>query len=154
LWPKAETLLWFLELKRMQIQKYSISLALAFMVLTLALSGYNPQPTQAEPEGKAVYERYCQSCHRKGGNGFFKLYPPLNDTYYLNNDSLMVAIITQGLKGPITVSGKDYDREMPAVEKINLEEISAVVNFVRKEFINSSKTLSPQSVKEWLRKTQ
>lgn len=110
------------------------------------------QPTPASKQtpassGEDQYNNYCKSCHGKTGKGFFKIYPPLSDKKFLDNDSLMVAIITQGLKGPIEVSGKTYDREMPAVEGISNAEIASVVNYIRKEFIDSSQKLSAQKVK-------
>ena len=58
----------------------------------------------------------------------------------------MVAIITQGLKGPITVSGKEYNQEMPGIKEISDQEIAAVVNYVRQEFVQSAQILKTEKV--------
>lgn len=128
----------------MRLKKSFIFLPL---LLLLAFNPYAAKQRAAGPSGKDLYTTHCKSCHGRTGKGLFKLYPPLNDKKFLDNDSLMVAIITQGLKGPIEVSGKTYDKEMPAVEGISNAEIASVVNYIRKEFIDSSKKLSAQKVK-------
>ncbi|GEM_PF-3419604 len=126
------------------------SLLLLSVFLIAAANLYPVELTQ--PQGDEVYDQYCKNCHRNKGRGFFKLYPPLDDPTYLNNDSLMVAIITQGLQGPIEVNGKEYNREMAAIAGITNAEISAVVNYMRKEFIQSTQKLNPQTVQKWRQK--
>lgn len=82
----------------------------------------------------------------KKGQGFFKFYPPLTDTNWVGNDSLIVGNILNGISGPIVVNDKTYDREMPAVTGLSDGEIAAIINYIRTEIAAIDKPISEQKV--------
>lgn len=100
-----------------------------------------------EPKGKALYTTHCKSCHGKTGKGLFRLYPPLTDKNWVENDTLIVSNIINGLKGEIEVNGKTYDKEMPKVEGLTDVEIAEIINYVRITFADISKKIKPEGVK-------
>jgi mono/diheme cytochrome c family protein len=100
----------------------------------------------AKPGGAALYEKHCKSCHMKSGKGLMRLYPPLTDSAWVGNDTLIVKNITEGLEGEITVNGKSYDRVMPKIEGLTNEEIAAIINYVRINFAAVKRKITPTEV--------
>ncbi|MEM6522980.1 MAG: c-type cytochrome [Bacteroidota bacterium] len=65
--------------------------------------------------GRTLYLQHCSSCHQKNGEGLARLYPPLADSDYLeNNIENVVCNIKYGLNGPLLVNGIEYNQMMPA----------------------------------------
>jgi mono/diheme cytochrome c family protein len=109
--------------------------------------GSTPPPSKQE-NGEALYYKHCKSCHMKKGQGLFRLYPPLTDSNWVGNDSLIVRNITRGISGPIEVNGKEYDREMPPVKGLTNAEIAAIINYIRTTITEINKPISAQKVGE------
>lgn len=63
-------------------------------------------------EGKKIYESHCANCHQADGQGFAKLYPPI-DSLFLRDTTATLRIILQGNKNPLTVKGIEYTLPMP-----------------------------------------
>ncbi len=111
------------------------------------LAGFSFQgKTDSLPEGKALYKKHCQNCHRKKGQGFLKSYPPLTDTAWVGNDTLMVRNIVKGIRGPITVNGKEYNKEMAPITGLKNEEVAAIINYVRIEIAKIDLRITPEKV--------
>ncbi|MBC8027136.1 MAG: cytochrome C, partial [Steroidobacteraceae bacterium] len=54
-------------------------------------------------------------------------------------------VLLEGLKGPITVNGQNYNGAMPDFS-LSDEEIAAVLSYVRTSFGNAGATLTPAEV--------
>lgn len=93
-------------------------------------------------DGAQVYTR-CVTCHQANGEGTPGVYPPLAGSEYVNaaNGAVPIRIVINGLQGPITVKGQQFNSLMPAygtgIEMSN-EEVAAVVSYIRTNFGNSA----------------
>lgn len=65
-------------------------------------------------KGRGVYLSKCAICHGNDGMGDKVTYPPLAGSEWLKEkpDAEIVKIILQGLTGPITVNGKEWNSTM------------------------------------------
>lgn len=110
----------------------------AFLIAGACLS--TPLLVQAAPSddtlrtGAEVYSSACSSCHQPGGAGLPGQYPPLIDNTNVDDSDYLVAVITDGLSGPIVVNGQDYDGIMPPQSTLGDEDIDAVVAYIQSGF--------------------
>ena len=96
--------------------------------------------------GALVYQSHCQNCHGLNGEGLAALIPPLTDTSSLKHyQTKLPCIIQNGLKGKITVAGKDFDGTMPAAGLAPIE-IAQVVTYVGNSFGNKLGVVTSDNV--------
>jgi mono/diheme cytochrome c family protein len=100
--------------------------------------------------GKAQYMAICVACHQPTGMGLFPVFPPLvNSEYVKGNPERVVAIILNGVMGPITVDGKAYNNLMPAQGAVLTDaKISQVASYVRSVFGEGASAITPEQVAE------
>ncbi|WP_235528858.1 MULTISPECIES: cytochrome c [unclassified Phenylobacterium] len=84
--------------------------------------------------GATIYNR-CAACHTATGAGVPGAYPPLGVDFRQmaakpDGRRYLVAVVTRGLAGPLTVDGKSYRGVMPAQAGLNDASIAAVLNHV------------------------
>jgi len=104
--------------------------------------------------GALVYQSHCQNCHGAKGEGLAALIPPLTDTSSLKNQkSKLPFIIQNGLKGEITVAGKDFNGSMPSAGLTPIE-IAQVITYVGNSFGNKLGTVTNDDVNTALAKCQ
>jgi mono/diheme cytochrome c family protein len=100
--------------------------------------------------GKAVYDRpTCGACHQPNGMGTPGTFPPLaNSDWVLEKDpARVVRIILDGLTGPVTVSGVNYNSQMPGWRAQMSElEIAQVATYIRKAWGNNAGAVTPEQV--------
>ena len=95
-----------------------------------------PQP-QVSVDGKAVYARQCSACHQAEGAGLAKTFPPLASNPDLFLDRLFpVYVVLNGLEGPATIKGEQYNGVMPPFDHLSDAEITAVLAYVRSAWGN------------------
>lgn len=89
--------------------------------------------------GHKLYTLHCQNCHGAKGEGLGKLYPPLNDQHYLdeNRDQLPL-IVRFGLEGEIMVSDQPYDTPMPGNPTLTNTEIAYILTYITNAFGNDA----------------
>ena len=103
-------------------------------------------------EGKKIYAANCAMCHQAGGEGVAGVFPPLAGSDYLNklsgakNRDSLIAIPINGLNGPITVNGKEYNSAMPALTVLSEPEVAAVLTYVTNSWGNSAEAFSAEEV--------
>ena len=88
-------------------------------------------------DGKALYQAYCESCHKTDGKGLKDYFPPLADNPTVGNTSKLVHTILHGLTGEITVNGNKYDQMMPSFNFLSNDEIAKISTYVRSNFGNT-----------------
>jgi len=82
-------------------------------------------------KGRAIYQQHCIACHQAEGQGLAGAFPPLADSDYLDEGgSAAVEAVINGLSGPITVNGVEYNSVMPALSYLSDPEVADVVTFV------------------------
>lgn len=100
--------------------------------------------------GKGQYMAICVACHQPTGMGLPPVFPPLvNSEYVKGNPERLVAIILNGVMGPIEVDGKPYNNMMPAQGAVLTDsKISQVASFVRATFGEGAGPVTPEQVAE------
>ncbi|MGH7997382.1 MAG: c-type cytochrome [Opitutaceae bacterium] len=94
----------------------------------------------------------CYSCHQPSGQGVPGIYPPLAGSEWVNGtEDRMIRIVLTGLKGPLTVEGKQFGAGvMPAFgpRQFNWsdERIADVISYVRQAWGNHGGPVTPDKV--------
>jgi mono/diheme cytochrome c family protein len=94
-------------------------------------------PARAEVDGKEVYARQCTSCHQAEGAGLPRTFPPLagNPDVYLDR-LFPVYVVLNGLEGPATINGEQYQGAMPPFDHLSDAEVAAVIGYIRNAWNN------------------
>ncbi|MBW8332786.1 MAG: cytochrome c [Prolixibacteraceae bacterium] len=99
--------------------------------------------------GKAVYTKYCLTCHQADGSGVPGMHPPLGPGSWTGKDPKeLVAIMMKGLSGTIEVNGEVYKGFMPSHAQLTDEEIADVLTYIRISFGNSFDPVDAALVKK------
>lgn len=128
------------------------------MIITLGYlsschSKLNIETAQYAVNGQKLYAQHCQNCHGQKGEGLGKLYPPLTDANYLDeNRSLLSCIVRYGMQGEIEVNGEKYNDIMPANPDLTETDIAYILTYVTTYFGNADSTYSTNEVRESLLK--
>src|SRR3954469_1886108 len=65
--------------------------------------------------GKAVYEKYCLTCHQADGGGVPNMNPPLIKTsYVLGDKTRLIKVVLNGFSENVDIDGESYSNVMPA----------------------------------------
>lgn len=98
--------------------------------------------------GKKVFTSICQACHQATGQGVPGVYPQLAGSEWAQgNEERIIRIVLNGLNGPITVEGKDYNNAMAALGSVlKDEQIAHVLTYVRQEWGNSAPEVKAETV--------
>jgi len=98
--------------------------------------------------GKTLFAT-CSACHGINGEGG-ALAPPLAKSEWVTGPvSNLIRIQLRGLKGPITVAGKEYNfpAGMAAFSYQTDEQIAAILTYARNSFGNKASAVTPYEVK-------
>ncbi len=117
-------------------------------LLLLMLFGNNSCANKYS-DGQFLYKTLCANCHMDDGSGLIGLIPPIAGSDYLrNNQSTLPCIIKHGLKGQITVNGKQYGgQEMAGFPILTEVEITNLCNYINTGFNNNNRIFSLPEVK-------
>ena len=96
--------------------------------------------------GEALYEELCIQCHLGTGKATAGIIPPLDGSDWLTKKRKeSIHAVKYGLKGPITVNGKNYNGNMPAMG-LNDQEVTDLMNYIMTAWSNIQK--KPVTVEE------
>ncbi len=105
-------------------------------------------PKDVTQLGESIYNNLCATCHQPDGKGNIA-FPPLEGSEWLKLDVASLARMQlNGLMGPITVAGKEYNSAMPPNAALSDEEIAAVIQFVRTKWGGDSSSVDPAVVEK------
>jgi mono/diheme cytochrome c family protein len=114
----------------------------------------NPQDPEAKQRavGRKVFEGTCAACHQLSGLGQDGKAPPLAGSEWVlaPGGDRIVRVVLNGLNGPITVKGKEWNLAMvPWRDNFNDDQIAAVLTFVRSQadWGNKAGPIKPDLVK-------
>ena len=127
------------------MNKITLSLITIVSVFTLSFTQSDGLSASME-RGKSVYETHCMSCHMAEGQGLEGAFPPLAKTGRLTDKGKMVKIVLDGMSGPITVNGKEYDIEMKGLD-LNDQELTDVLNYIRNSWGNKNPEIKVSEIK-------
>ena len=106
-------------------------------------------------EGEALYQQICMACHQIHGNGQQYLAPPLaGSEWVLESEQQLIAIVVDGVMGPIEVMGKTYtvpeiQPMMPGLRHnpdLDDAELAAVMTYVRNAWGNGAAAVTVEAV--------
>ena len=81
--------------------------------------------------GSVLFNGTCSVCHQSNGEGLPGVFPPLAKSDYLKaHRDQLIGIVLNGLNGPVTVNGKDYNSVMPPMSQHTDDEIANIVTYV------------------------
>lgn len=99
-------------------------------------------------KGQQVYTANCASCHQGTGQGVPGAFPPLAGSEYTNGDATKhIQIVLNGLTGPVTVSGKQYNGAMPPWKQLSDDEIASVITYERTSWGNHGGAVTAAQIK-------
>jgi mono/diheme cytochrome c family protein len=113
----------------------------------------NPQDPEAKirARGRAIFTATCSACHQLSGLGQEGKAPPLVGSEWVlaPGGDRIVRIVLDGLTGPITVKGQQWNLTMvPWRDTYNDDDIAAVLTFVRSKLGDNNATpIKPDLVK-------
>jgi nitrite reductase (NO-forming) len=97
--------------------------------------------------GSALYNGTCSVCHQNNGAGLPDVFPPLAGSDYLLADrKRAMAVVLNGLTGPVTVNGKPYNSVMPPMSQLNDDEIANILTYALNSWGNSGGRVLPSDV--------
>ena len=98
--------------------------------------------------GKAIYEKYCLTCHQADGGGVPNMNPPLIKTsYVLGDKARLIKVVLNGFSESVDIEGESYSNVMPSHDFLKDQEIAAVLTYVRKNFTNKAGPITTAQVK-------
>jgi nitrite reductase (NO-forming) len=102
--------------------------------------------TQIEA-GKMLYNGTCSVCHQNNGEGMPGVFPPLAGADYLLEDKTRaIEIVLNGMSGPVTVNGEEYNSVMPPMSQLNDDEVANILTFVLNSWGNEGGVVTPEEV--------
>ena len=97
--------------------------------------------------GKEFYAITCGACHQLHGNGLDGLAPPLLNSEWVNGSvGRLTRIVLNGLSGPITVTGREYNMIMPGLPVLDDDQIANLLTYIRNEWGHSAGAVTPAEI--------
>jgi nitrite reductase (NO-forming) len=99
--------------------------------------------------GRVLYNGTCSVCHQQNGEGLEGVFPPLANSDYLMADSRRaIEVVLNGLTGPVTVNGAEFNSVMPPMSQLNDDEIANILTFALNTWGNEADVISMGDVAE------
>ncbi len=97
--------------------------------------------------GEKLYTTNCAACHQVTGKGLTGAFPPLAGSDYIAIDPMnAVRAVINGLTGPISVNGNDYNSVMPNFSYMSDSDVADVITFVINSFGNKGGNINAAQV--------
>ena len=101
---------------------------------------------QAEP-GQIQFQSYCAACHQYDGQRMGDAPALAGSQWVTGPPSRLIRIVLHGVRGPMVVDGKTYDREMPGFGQILSDtQVVSLLSYVRKQFGAPSEPITAEMV--------
>lgn len=100
-------------------------------------------------DGMKVFNKSCVACHQASGLGKEGTAPPLAGSEWVlaPSGNRIARIVLNGLTGPITVKGTEYNLTMPPwKDTFTDQEIAHVLTYVRSQWGNKAPPIKPEVV--------
>jgi nitrite reductase (NO-forming) len=97
--------------------------------------------------GEALFAGTCSVCHQANGAGLPDVFPPLAGSDYLMADKKRsIGVVVNGLTGPVTVNGKQYNSVMPPMSQLTDDEIANILTYARNSWGNKGEAVTKDEV--------
>ncbi len=106
-------------------------LSIASCQLLFSCSSKDPKFQQYYVQGEQLYIKNCSNCHQKDGKGLGLLYPPLNQSDYMDrNFNEVLCLMKHGKEGELIVNGKKFNKPMPGIPTLTDLEIAEIATYI------------------------
>lgn len=103
--------------------------------------------TQQMDAGAVLFKGTCSTCHQDNGAGLPNVFPPLAKSDFLLKDKQRaIHVVLNGLTGPVTVNGAQFNSVMPPMSQLNDDEVANILTYVLNSWGNSDGTISAADV--------
>jgi nitrite reductase (NO-forming)/hydroxylamine reductase len=97
--------------------------------------------------GEKLFMANCAACHQANGKGLPGAFPPVAASDYIADDPMKaVHAVLNGLSGPITVNGTEYNAVMPQLSYMSDSDVADVVTYVVNSFGNKGGEINTAQV--------
>ena len=97
--------------------------------------------------GAVLFKGTCSTCHQDNGQGLPNVFPPLAKSDYLMKDKQRaIAVVLNGLTGPVTVNGAQYNSVMPPMSQLNDDEVANILTYVLNSWGNTDGSVTSAEV--------
>ena len=97
--------------------------------------------------GETLFNGTCSVCHQNNGMGVPNVFPPLAKSDFLAADSKRaIGIVLNGLSGPATVNGQNFNSVMPPMSQLNDDEVANILTYVFNSWGNPGGRITAQNV--------
>jgi len=91
----------------------------------------SPKFQQYFVQGQQLYKIHCSNCHQLNGKGLGRLYPPLDNSDFMDRQfEEVLCVIKYGKKGSIEVNGVEYNMEMKGNPGLTDLEVAEIATFI------------------------
>ena len=131
-----------------------VSLAPVAAAAKASVSGTLTREQQAQT-GSVLFMGTCSTCHQPNGEGLANVFPPLAKSDLLaKTPQRAIEIVLNGLTGPITVNGNQYNSVMPPMSQLNDDEVANILTYVQSSWGNDGPQVTAKQVAEIRAKTK
>jgi len=122
--------------------------SLGLLVLLAGCGAHRRQGRMPDAEpGRTQFQSYCAACHQCDGQGAGETPPLAGSPWVAGPENRLIKIVLHGVRGPLEVRGKTYDREMPGFGPILSDaDVASLLSFVRRRFGAPSGPIIPATV--------
>ena len=119
-----------------------------------SVSGTLTREQQAQA-GSVLFKGTCSTCHQPNGEGLATVFPPLAKSDFLaKSPQRVIEVVLNGLTGPVTVNGVNYDSVMPPMSQLNDDEVANILTYVNSSWGNAGPAITAKQVAEVRAKTK
>jgi len=94
-------------------------------------SGESVKFEQYYVQGEKLYMTHCSNCHQMDGSGLGLLYPPLNQSDFMDkNFEEVLCMMKNGKNGEVIVNGKVFNQAMPGIPTLTNLEIAEIATYI------------------------
>lgn len=86
---------------------------------------------QYKTQGETLYNQYCSNCHQADGSGLGLLFPPLNQSDFVDRSLVeVICIMRNGKSIPTVVNGKTYQQPMKGIPALTDLDVAEITTFI------------------------
>lgn len=91
----------------------------------------SPKFQQYYVQGQVLYQKYCSNCHQANGKGLGRLYPPLDQSDYMDQHfEEVVCLVKYGSESRLVVNGVEYTIAMEGIPRLSDLEVAEIVTYI------------------------
>jgi cytochrome c551 len=100
-------------------------------LILLSCSQKDPKFQQYYVQGEQLYLKNCANCHQKNGKGLGLVYPPLDQSDFVDkNFEEVICMMKYGKSGEMIVNEKNFNHPMPGISTLTDLEAAEIATYI------------------------